>query len=81
MIKQNYSEWAAPVVPVPKQDGSIQACGDFKITINSFLNVDQYPLPKPTDLMMCLMGGKNFTKLNLTTAYQKMLLDEASRLL
>ena len=78
MIKENYSEWAAPIVPVPKQDGSIRVCGDFKVTINPVLNVDQYPLPKPSDLMTCSTGGKIFTKLDLTAAYQQMLLDEES---
>ena len=48
------------------------------MTINPYLNVDQYPLPKPTDLMTCLTGGKIFTKLDLTAAYQQMLLDDDS---
>ena len=78
VIKENYSDWAAPIVPVPKEDGSIRVCGDFKVTINPGLNVDQYPLPKPSDLMTCLTGGKLFTKLDLTAAYQQMLLDEDS---
>ena len=69
---------AAPIVPVPKRDGSIRVCGDFKVTINSYLNVDQYPLPKPSDLMTCLTGGTIFTKLDLTAAYQQMMLDEES---
>ena len=34
IIKENYSDWATPIVPVPKQDGSIRVCGDFKVTIN-----------------------------------------------
>ena len=34
VIKENYSEWTAPIVPIPKQDGSIRVCGDFKVTIN-----------------------------------------------
>ena len=78
VVKEDYSEWAVPIVPVPKRDGSIRVCGDFKVTINSYLNVDQYPLPKPSDLMTCLTGGKVFTKLDLTAAYQQMMLDEES---
>lgn len=78
IIKQDYSEWVAPIVPVPKRDGSIRVCGDFKVIINPFLCVDQYPLPKPNELMTCLTGGQLSTKLDLTTAYQQMLLDEES---
>ena len=29
-----YSDWAAPVVPVAKQDGSIGLCGNYKLTVN-----------------------------------------------
>ena len=75
----NHSMWASPIVPVHKKDGTIRVCGDYKVTINPDLLVDQYPLPKPTDLMACLTGGVCFTKLDLTSAYQQMELDEESR--
>ena len=75
----NHSMWALPIVPVHKKDGTIRVCGDYKVTINPDLLVDQYPLPKPTDLMACLTGGVCFTKLDLTSAYQQMELDEESR--
>ena len=42
------------------------------------LQVDQYPLPNPSELMANLANGKLFTMLNLTSAYQQMLFDEES---
>ena len=51
--KVSYSEWAAPVVPVPKTEGTIRLCGDYKVTTNPQLEVDQYPLLK-TDIIASL---------------------------
>ena len=66
---------------MPKRDGCIRLCGDYKVTINSSLEVDQYLLPKPDDLFASLAGGKRFTKLDLTQAYQQMPLQlESQRL-
>ena len=65
-------------MPVPKRDGTIRLCGDYKITVNPLLQVDQYPLPNPTELMATLSGSKHFSKLDLTSAYQQMLLDKES---
>ena len=75
----SHSDWAAPIVVAPKKDGRVHLCGDYKVTINQFLNVDQYPLPNPTDLFATLRGGQWFTKLDLSQAYQQMLLEESSR--
>ena len=77
--KVAHSQWAAPVVPVPKGDCKIRLCGDYKVTVNPELEVDQYPLPKPEELFTKLAGGKKFTKIDLTNAYQQMNLEESSR--
>ena len=53
----NYSEWASPVVIVPKPNDDIRLCADFKVTINKHLEVDSYPLPKPVDIFASLNGG------------------------
>ncbi|BHF61639.1 hypothetical protein SprV_0100461400 [Sparganum proliferum] len=45
-----YSEWAAPIVPVLKSDGSVRICGDYKLTINSATKLNPYPLPCIEDL-------------------------------
>ena len=77
--KINHSDWAAPIVPVPKADSSIRICGDYKVTVNPVLQVDQYPVPKPEDLFSTLAGGKTFLKLDLSHAYQQDLLEPESR--
>ena len=38
--KIEHSEWAAPIVAVPKKKGCFCICGDYKVTINQNLAVD-----------------------------------------
>ena len=56
----SFSEWAAPIVPVLKKDGTVRICGDYKLTVNQASKVDSYPLPKIDDLFASLAGGKTF---------------------
>ena len=77
--KVRYSEWAAPIVAVVKPDNSIRLCGNYKVTVNSVLTVDQHPLPNPEELLVSLSGGKTFSKLDLSRAYQQILQDQDSR--
>jgi hypothetical protein len=41
-----HSDYASPVVPVLKADGSVRICADFKRTVNLDVEPDTYPLPK-----------------------------------
>ena len=74
-----FADWAAPIVPVVKTDGTIRICGDYKVTVNQAAQVDTYPLPRIDDLLASLGRGKSFTKLDLAHAYQQIPLDEESK--
>ena len=74
-----HSDWAAPVVPVVKRDGSVRLCGDYKITVNKIAKFDSYPLPRIDDLFASLSGGQTFTKLDLAHAYLQVPLDAESK--
>ena len=57
-----FSDWAAPIVPVVKEDGGVHICGDYNLTINQASQPDTYPLPRVEDLFTMLAGGKNVHK-------------------
>ena len=75
----DFSEWAAPIVPVVKQDGSVRICGDYKGTVNQVSKLHNYPIPKTEDLLATLGGGNKFTKLDMSQAYQQLELEESSK--
>lgn len=54
----NYSEWATPTVYIPKGEKEVGICGDYKLTVNPQLEVDQYTLPTANDLFTTLNGGR-----------------------
>ena len=77
----SHSKWAAPVVPVLKQDGSLRLCGDYKITCNKAAKLDCYPIPKIQDLLSGLANKKVFSKLDMSQAYAQLELDKESKAL
>lgn len=74
-----FSNWATPIVPVGKSDGSVRLCGDYKVTVNPVTKLDAYPLPKIDELFTSIAGGKLFSKLDLAHAYQQLELEDDSK--
>ena len=72
-----YLGWAVPIVPVRKSDGYVRICGEYKVTVNKVFQCDKYPVPRTEDLAT-LNGGERFSKLDLSHAYQQLVLDESS---
>ena len=66
-------------MPLLKQHGTVRICGDYRITVNQALHRDQYPIPRIEDLFSSLAGGKAFSKLGLSHAYQQLLLDDETK--
>ena len=74
-----FADWAAPIVPIVKDDKSIRICGDYKVTVNQAAKLDNYSIPKAEDLFATLSGGEKFTKLDMSQAYQQILLEDESK--
>ena len=74
-----YSDWATPLVVVPKAGGGVRLCGDYKHTVNKQLEIPQHPMPNLEDMLPKLAGMKYFSKLDLSTAYLQMRMDEESQ--
>ena len=75
-----FSDWATPIVTVVKSDKtSVRICGDFKQTVNPVARLDRYPIPRVDDLFATLAGGRVFSKIDLSHAYQQLPLTEESK--
>ena len=81
--KVKFSKWAAPIVIVLKNAkdpaGPIRICGDYKVTVNSVAPCDNYPIPSTSEQLATLKGGKKFSKIDLSQAYQQLELDDESK--
>jgi transposase InsO family protein len=75
----DHSEWATPLVCVPKPDGTVRLCGDYKVTVNRALQIEYFPMPTPEQVFTAMANGVKFSKIDLRAAYQQLLLDEASQ--
>lgn len=80
LVPVDHSEWATPVVPIVKNNGSVRLCGDFKTTVNPALVGTEYPLPKIEHLYVIIAGANYFSKIDLKDAYQQLVLDSDSQL-
>lgn len=78
--KVDNAQWGTPLVPVLKANGKdIRVCANYKITVNKYLKDANHPLPRIDEIFTALQGGKTFTKLDLSNAYNQLVLDEQSR--
>lgn len=78
IIEPSKSEWCHPVVLVPKKDGTIRFCIDFRY-LNSVTKFDAYPNPRIGDLTDRLGNSKFLTTIDLSKGYWQIPLTRRSR--
>jgi hypothetical protein len=67
-IRLSSSSWGAPVIFVPKKDGTQRLCMDYH-ALNEVTIKNKYPLPRIDDLFDQLRGTCVFSKIDLRSEY------------
>lgn len=68
ILRPSSSQWASPLHVVPKPNGGIRPCGDYR-ALNSITAMDQYCIPNIRDCNSALDNATIFTTLDLRSAY------------
>ena len=68
IIEESRSEWCSPIVLVPKPDGTVRFCNDFR-QLNSISQFDAYPMPRVDELIERLGTARFISTLDLTKGY------------
>ena len=75
-IRPSESSAGAPILFVPKKDGSLRLYMDYR-GLNKVTVKNWYPLPLIWETLDRLSGAKIFTKLDLRDAYHRIRVEEA----
>ena len=68
IITPSTSPWASPIVPVPKPNGDVRMCVDYR-GVNKVTEEDIYPLPRVDHLLEEVSQAKYVTTLDLLKGY------------
>ncbi len=78
VIEESHSDWASPIVLVPKTDGSVRFCVDYR-KVNAVSKFDAYPMPRVEELLDRLGTVRFYSTLDLTKGYWQIPLSPLSK--
>ncbi len=78
VIEESRSDWASPIVLVPKTDGSVRFCVDYR-KVNAVSKFDAYPMPRVDELLDRLGTARFYSTLDLTKGYWQIPLSPLSK--
>ena len=70
VIQPSTSAWTSPTVCVPKKDGTLRLCVDYR-RLNSVTSDDVYPLPRVEDLIETVSRAAYISTLDLSKGYHQ----------
>ena len=70
-ISPSNSPVGAPILFVPKADGTMRLCVDYR-GLNKVTVKDRYPIPLVSEMLDRLSKAKIYTKLDLRDAYHRL---------
>lgn len=78
VVQKSNSAWSSPILMVPKRDGSLRFCVDYR-KVNQVTEKDAYPLPYISHTLDKLRNAHYLTSLDIKAAYWQIPLHENSR--
>ncbi len=78
VIEESHSDWASPIVLVPKTDGSVRFCVDYR-KVNAVSKFGAYPMPRVDELLDRLGSARFYSTLDLTKGYWQIPLSPLSK--
>jgi hypothetical protein len=75
IVRPSTSPWVSPVVIVPKPDGTIRFCVDYR-KLNRVTKMDAYPIPRTDQMLEKIATARFISTIDLTKGYWQIPLEE-----
>ena len=78
VIEPSTSAYASPIVVVPKPNGDMRVCTDYR-TLNKISEFDPYPIPRIDQILDEVAGKRYISTLYLTKGFYQVSLDKDAK--